>query len=239
MLNAPPRGVDLVPTLARALGVTAFEANQLLRGSPPWVLLKTPDPAKATRLANELAPAGVIAVDLASVPTTETMHEVRGFALEPDALVSLNQNGTSERLAWAEVSALVRRFRRVVTTDVEVNRERKFDLGRAVITQGLVMSKTEKKVTETHGEAREPIAYLLRRTGAPWFTAERRCRYDGLGALLKPARVENFNTLVKQLQTRLPQVPFDDRLLKGRSFSPEEVDLLVHLIGRQLVTPSR
>jgi hypothetical protein len=239
ILNAPPRGADLAPAVARALGVTAFEANQVLRGTPPWVLLKTPDAAKAARLATELASAGVIAVELATVPTTETMHEVRGFAFEPDALVSLNQNGTSERLPWAEVSALVRGFRRVATTDVEVHRERKFDLGRAVLTQGLVLSKTEKKVTETHGEAREPIVYLLRRGGAPWFTTESRCRYDGLGPLLKPARVENFNTVVKQLQARLPQVPFDDRLLKARSHSPEEVDLLVHLIGLQLVTPSR
>lgn len=229
----------LVAALAKSLGVTAYEANQLVRGAPPWVVLRTVDEARAARVASELSGFGVVTAALSAVPTTETMHEVRGFHLEPDALVSLNQNGTSEQLPWADVTALVRGFRRVTTTDVEVSHERKFALGRAVLTQGLLLSKAEQKVTETHGEVREPIVYLLRRGGTPWFTTEGRCRYEGLGPLLKPARVENFNTLVKALQARVPQVPFDDRLTKTRSLAPEEVDLQVHLIGRQLLTPSR
>jgi hypothetical protein len=132
-------------------------------------------------------------------------------------------------------------------TSVESSKERKFSLGRAVMTQGLSISKTVTKETVTGGESREPVLYLFRKTGAPWLTSETRGRYEGLGADVRPARLENFNTLLRKLRERVPAVPFDERLVQVRAggdkvqgdlvgaqrsaSNASTVDLLAHLIA--------
>lgn len=253
-LATPP---DLeAQALAADLGVTGFEAGQLVRGHLPSIVFKSGDGAKAQALLDRLRARGheALRCEVSTVHGAEAMHELRGFRLEGDALVSLNQNGTSERLPWGEVTALVRAMHRVLGTSVETTRERQFDLGRAVITQGLSLSKEVKKQTVREADQREPVLYLFRRDGAPWRASESRCRYDGLGSALGPARQENFNTLVRQLRARLPEVPFDERLVSVRAGGDRvqadlvgaqrstsnagTVELFAHLVAMSLLRPA-
>lgn len=250
-LSTPP---DAEATaLAADLGLTGYEAGQLVRGHLPSILLKTGDRARALDLLGKLRGRGheAVACDTAAVVAPEAMHELRGFRFEDDALVSLNQNGSSERLPWGELIAIVRAMHRVQGASTEKTRERKFDLGRAVLTQGLSMSKTVIKEAVSEVEQREPVLYLYRHQGPPWLASESRCRYEGLGAALKPGRLENFNTLVRLVRERVPQVPFDERLVHVRSggdraksdllgtqttaSNASTVDLLAHLVAMSLV----
>lgn len=245
-----------IAALGVELGVTAYEAGQVVRGHLPSIVLKTPDEARAHRLVAALRARGneALACDATQAVAAEAMHELRGFRFEPDALVSLNQNGTSERLPWVDFTAIVRAMHKVSGTSTETSRERKFSLGRAVLTQGLSMSKTVTKESVTEGEKREPVLYLFRRGGLPWLTSETRARYDGLGAEIRPARLENFNTLVRKLRERVPTVPYDERLMSVRSggervhadlvgaqrtsSNASTVDLLAHLIAAALTDPT-
>jgi hypothetical protein len=224
--------------LAADLGITPYEAGQLVRGHLPSIVLKTADVTKVEHLLAKLRARGneAIACDASTVAEASAMHEFRGFRFEADALVSLNQNGTSERLPWEDVTTIIRATLRVADVSVETTRERKFDLGRAVLTQGLSVSKTVTKQSVQEIEKREPVIYLFRRSGPPWTTGESRARYDGLGADLKPGRLENFNVLVKKLRERLPQVPYDERLVHVRSGS---VELLAHLVSLSLRSGER
>ena len=192
--------------LAADLKITAYEAGQLVRGTLPSVVLRTPDAARAESLAASIRRRGQIALacDLEGVAGSDTMHTVRGFKLEGDALVSESQNGTSERLLWAEVRCAVKAVHHLSAQSVGVTRERKFDLGRAVMTQGLVMTKESKKESVSAVTQREPVLYLFRKNGPPWLLSESQGRYGDLGALVRPTRQENFTTLLRLVRERLP-----------------------------------
>jgi len=227
------------PTLASTLGVTAFEAGQLIKTPPPTVVLRTVDGARARAVAEVLRPLGEVAlVDRDTVPSLDEMHELRGFRLEADGLISLKPNGEREVLPWAEVTHLVRAFHRVSSTHTEVTRSRKFNLGKAVLTQGLMATTEVKSEKEIETTAREPIVYLLRGAQPAWFATESRVQYEGLGPKLKPARIENFNTLVSLLRERLPATAYDERLIKQRALPADEVDLQVHLISLSAQPPA-
>jgi hypothetical protein len=238
--------------LAADLGVTAYEAGQLVRGALPAIVLRTPDGAKAEALAGKLRKRGQVALacDLGEVIASDAMHAVRGFRLEPDALVSENQNGTSERLPWSEVRCAVKAAHHATAQATQVTHERKFDLGRAVMTQGLVMTKGTTKEATTSVAQREPVLYLFRKSGAPWLLTESQGRYAALGPLVRPTRQENFTTLLRLIRERLPQVPWDERLLSLRpraeaistdlrghqtgTSNASTADLLAHLVALSL-----
>lgn len=231
--------------LAQDLGVTAFEAGQHLRGALPAIVLRTPDVAKAQKVLRGLRARGHEAVgcDTAAVSGGEGLHWVREFRFDPDAFVSLNPNGTSERLPWGELVALVRAAHHSIEQTTETTKEKQFDMKRAVLTQGLSMSKTVTKTTTKESREREPVVYLFRRAGPPWIFGEVHGRYGNLGSELKPSRLENFNTVVRLLRERAPAVPFDERLSKLRSGTDQSrpelgaggaqvstTDLLAHLV---------
>jgi hypothetical protein len=238
--------------LAKDLGITPYEAGQLVRGALPSVVLKTADGVKAEAIAAALRKRGqaALACELSQVIASDAMHVVRGFKLEPEALVSESQNGTSERLPWADVRCAVKAVHQVSAQSVSVTSERKFDLGRAVMTQGLVMTKENKKETASAVAQREPVLYLFRKTGSPWLLTESQGRYGALGPLVRPTRLENFSTLLRLIRERVPQVPWDERLVAVKvraetltsdfrghqtgSSNASSVDLFAHVIALSL-----
>jgi hypothetical protein len=239
--------------LAGDLGITAFEAGQLVRGFLPSVVLRTPDLARAQALGRALHGRGHHAVmcDTAQVAASSAMQSVRVFRLQPDALVAVGPTGEETFLPFADVVAVVRAVHRSSGAKTAVTREKKFDIGRAVLTQGLSMHKTVEKQTSQTVEEREPVVYLFRTSGPPWLLTETGCRYDGLGPHLRPVRLENFNTLVRLLREACPAAPYDERLVRARqggeqhkadftghqtsSSSAGQVDLLAHLVAVALV----
>jgi hypothetical protein len=233
-LSAPAQRLE--PLVARTLGVTAFEAAQLLKAPPPVVVLRTVDETRAKAVTEALRPAGVpVLLDRAQVPGLDQMYEFRSFRFEPHALVNVRVPANAD-LPWSSVTHCIRAFHRVSSVQTEVSRERSFNLQKAVLTQGVLVSSEKVTVKDVETVAREPIIYLMRRDGPAWFSTSARAQYEGLGSKLKPARIENFNTLVAELRARLPQVPYDDRLTKTRALPPDEVDLLVHLIHLEAVS---
>ncbi len=231
--------------LAQDLGVTPFEAGQLLRGALPAIVLRTADAARAGKVLAGLLGRGHEAVrcDMAQVHGGERLHRVREFRFDPDAFVSLNPNGTSERLPWSELEALVRAAHHSVEQSVETTKEKQFSLKKAVLTQGLAMTTTVTKTTTAEAREREPVVYLFRRGGPPWLFGESHGRYGNLGPHLLPTRLENFNTVVRLLREKLPGVPYDERLSKLRSGTDQArpelgaggepvstTDLLAHLV---------
>jgi len=238
--------------LASELGLTPYETGQLVRGALPSVVLRTADGAKAEALAASMRGRGqgALACDLTQVVASEAMHHVRGFKLEADALVSENQNGTSERLPWSEVRCAIKAVHHVSAQSLDVSHERKFDLTRAVISQGLVMTKASTKEKATAAAVREPVLYLFRRGGLPWLLSESQGRYGALGPLVRPTRAENFETLLRLVRERIASVPWDERLVSLRprteklssdfrghqtnASSASTVDLFAHVLAASL-----
>jgi hypothetical protein len=216
---------DEVGPLAADLKCTAFEARQRLAAGFPSVLQRLATPEAAEALAASLRARGHDArcVDPATLPVG-AMFQVRDVTLEPDAVRS------GRCLAFADLTALIRAVVVGTAQSTDVTRERKFSLGRAVLSQGLVMTRQTERTTVSVSQEKEAVLYVFSKHEAPWCFAEGALRYTGLGAALKPVRLENFETVVRSLRAGAPQARFDDRLVRAKLAPSKE---RANFLGRQ------
>ncbi len=220
------RSVDAeTPELAAALGVTPYEAGQLLRGGTPSLVLRTTDRGRALGLLSQLRERGhdAVAFDDAAVVSSEEMFQIRSFALEPDALVCACPGRPEERVAFADLTALVRAVHQTRSEATSTTRERSVSLGRIALSGGLLPTKTITKETKQTSDTREPVLYLFRRTKAPVLLGATRARYGGLGADVRPAQHQNFERLIAILRSLAPGAQYDTRLLSLRAGAQEKL----------------
>jgi hypothetical protein len=217
--------------LAHDLGTVPYEQKLKLNAGVPTIVLATTDPARATALLDTLRLRGhdVLRCESDDVVAGADMVAIRRCRFEADALIA---NDT--RLAWSDVAALVRATHRRSTESTDDVKQSKFSLGRAVLTGGLVMKKTTIRKEVKRVDEVEPVLYLFSRSGGvPWLWRERQLRYDALGDDVSPTSSHNFIRLVDALRTRARGAAFDDRLVARRN-SPDEVDVLAHLIASSI-----
>jgi hypothetical protein len=239
--------------LAADLGTIAYEARLTLNGGFPAVVLKTADPAIAERLLEKLVARGHVAVacDAADVVPYDRMVPIRHFAWEPEALVLTDRQGAA--LRYDDILAILRATHRTRTdTQTEVT-QKKFDIGRAVLSGGLLNRKTVKVEERSTHVQTEQVAYVFPASGgAPWFLRERGANYASLGEALAPSSAQNFLTMLARLRERAPQAVYDERLVPQRALSGRVartvtansesqaissaggVDLLAHVIALSL-----
>ena len=212
--------------LATDLGATPYETRMKLAPGLPAIVLSTTDPDAANRLATQLRArkhrASVCRV--AAVVAAGAMVSMRNFQLDDDGL----DTGV-DQLPWSDLSAIVHARTPQQTDHHETVKEKKFDIGRAVLSGGLVMSKTVKREVTTHAEVSEHVLYLFRASGeTPWLMREHGTNYSGLGTALDPTSLRNFTTAIAQFRKRAPNARFDDTLVRR---SVPDVDLYAHLIA--------
>lgn len=236
--------------LARDLGITAYEARMKLTAGLPAAVRTTQDRAAATALSDLLLTRRhrALVCDTADVVSSERMIAMRDFRLAEDAATVPDATGPDTRLEYADVMVLLRAVHRESTTTTETVRERKFRPGAAVMTGGLVLSKTTSRDVQTTREAREEVLYAFRRSGAtPWLLRES-SHYQGLGADLAPTRRANFMTTVRLFRERSRFAAYDERLLTrkqlphvagpdGTSDLTAGTDLLAHVLALSLARP--
>lgn len=240
--------------LAKDLGATPYDTALTLRGGFPAIVLRTAERGAALDLLGKLRARGhdAVACDASAVVSSDAMTEVRALRFDEDAFVT-----GSERLAYDDVFALVRATHHTRIQSTEVSRERKLSVGRAVLSGGVVMSKTVTHESRTAADDREPVLYLFARGSgrAPWLLRASRARYEELGPDKRPSLLENFTTTVRLLRERAPRAFYDERLLavkavqeklssdvRGReqtSTSAGVVDLLAHLVALSLARRAR
>jgi hypothetical protein len=236
------------PLLAADLGATAYETALLLRAPSPVPLLRTDDRARALELLAKLRSRGhqVVACDASAVVSSAAMTHVRSFVLEAEALAVKSANGQEDRVEWSDAVAFVRAVHRTRSESLEKNTSQKFDLGRAALSGGIMVTKKITTTTKHASEEREPVLYVFRQSGVPLLLQQSRTRYEGLGAVLRPSQIENFATLVRVLRERAPRAAYDERLLAPRpgndriragangavtSSTSDGIDLLAHLVA--------
>jgi hypothetical protein len=239
---------DRLATLATELGTTLYELKLTLGAGFPAVVLATTDPNLAENALKALEAHGHEAelCDRRTIVASDAMTSLRDFQLEPDGLVPDALGGPKaapshatdgERLPYDDILALLRASHRTTTTRTEDVKERKFRPGMAIVTGGLILSKTTTREVTTRSEIRQQVLYLFRRSGgAPMILRERAARYVGLGADLRPTSLENFATTVNLLRLRAPSAFYDERLMSGRPIRGvaegiPATDILAHLLA--------
>ena len=97
-------------------------------------------------------------------------------------------------------------------TSTETTKERKFDIGKAVLTGGLVISKTVKATEQKITEEREGFLFVYAKGVLPLVFREGALDYSSLGPALQLSRTANFTALLAEIRSRSSQARFDDRL---------------------------
>jgi len=232
-------GADDLSQLAFDLGVMLYDLKLALSAGIPAVVLATTDESRAAAAAEAIDRQGhrAVSCDRRALVAGSAMVALRDFRFEADALVA---GSTGELLPYEDLSVLLRASHRTTQVSTEVVKERKLTPGRAIVTGGLMLSKSTQKEVVSHTTSHEQVLYLFRSSGAtPWILRERSARYTGLGAELRPTSVENIGTVIRLLRERAPRAPYDERLMRARPIrgvaeGVEACDILAQLLAKSL-----
>lgn len=245
---------DEAAALARDLGSTAYEQRLVLNGGLPSIVQRTTDRAAAQGLLAKLLARGqgAVACDAGAVIASERMTLLRHFAFEPDAVVLTDRDDA--RLPYVDVAALLRAVHRTRTETESNVQQKKLSMGRALISGGLMLSKSVAKKERSVTQEMEQVLYVFRASGAPpWLLRERAANYSALGKDLGPSSAQNFLTTIQRLRELAPEAVYDDRLVAPRpvparisrttgdksesvsTSSASGVDLLAHVLALSIV----
>jgi hypothetical protein len=236
------KGETLAAALAKALGLTMFEARSRVRGPAPRVVAVLADRGRAEAAMVALQAAGLWPL---LVQEEDLEHEadrvaVRAFKLLPGAVELEARDGQRLTVHDGQFRWLLKgtTWERELITDV--NTVRKFSPGKALLTGGLML--TSKKKIETNRQELHTEGFLAvgLRDGPTLMFREKEVQYQGLGPAMQPTRFANFVALAQELRRRAPSAFYDERLMSpagqahllGPTLPPEEnLDLAIWLLA--------
>ncbi len=212
--STEPADGSRAPALAAALGVTAFDVRHRVLSPGPCVVVASPDPDAARAVAARLEAAGFPSLvrDADAIARSTIWTTVRSFELGAAGMQVTPRQGDPFDIPWAAVRLLVRGTAVDAETTVETHTEKRFSLGRAVASGGLVYNK-KVKVEHTHTEQTREGFFHLYAAGLPVSVfGETTVEYTGLGERMQPTRAVNFAVLIERIRELAPHAAYDDRL---------------------------
>jgi hypothetical protein len=207
---------DLPTAIARAAQLTGLapsDAARLLTGTFPRVLLRTV--ADPDTLLTALAAEGFLAwaSDPAQVLTDAGRVIVRGITWTRDGFLAQDSQGSAHACPFSAVRLMQRGARTHSSTEVEKTTTRKLNLGMAVLSGGLIVSKKVTQTTERTTHAKEPFLLVQRGHPAPdLMIYEHRMSYQCLGAEMGQGTLANLGLLTAKFKALCPEAPLDDRV---------------------------
>jgi hypothetical protein len=235
LTKTPADVAAAVKVLGDLAGQVPAESRMRLAGEPPLVVARLED-VDADVLAAKLRALGLAALAVpVDVPSDEARLVARSFAFETAFLELSPRSGEPTRIPYGDIDLLLRgvRVHRGSVTRVETTR--KFDVVRAVVTQGLKMTKVEKR--EVTKQTEDPEHFLLIYAGE-WCGAlyEEEVLFQSLGKDLQPSRLANLGFITDKLRRLAPQARYDERLLRlGRralAFEGDPIDVVAEVLRR-------
>jgi hypothetical protein len=224
----------LSSTLAAVLGVTVYEALARLRapGNGPLIVAFFAEQERAIQLVERLQSEGFKASLLTAgeIETEGRALIVRRFSLGECELDVTTEKGDSHRLPFKNIDLILRGTGIVRDVMTETVKNRSVSIGRAVLSGGMMITKTTKNVREITTEERQAFVNIYARDSSTFVFRENTLVYDSLGPALQSTRAANFIYLVAELRRHCPDALYDERLLSragqvallGPSLSPEE-----------------
>ena len=244
---APGAGETLAAPLAEALGNSLYEARARLSGAEggPAVVASygeiEPAWACAGRLrANGFSPLLVTPDD---VESDASRFLVRSFTLGGQSLAVESRRGQTAEVPYAEVDLMLRGVRIDERTETKTTEERKFSPGRALLSGGLLLSKTTRKTEQIAIMERYDFLHLYSAGRPPLVFRSNSLNYQSLGSALQPSTAANFAVLAERLRPTLsPRARYDDRLtnravrarILGPSLTENHLDFAISLLARVL-----
>lgn len=219
-------------------GLAPADASRMLAGALPRVLVRST--REGPRLVEALEAAGfrAFAAEAAALPTDRDRVVARTLAFSPQGFVAVDGRGQEHPCPPEAIGAFLRGLRQTESSETVTSTERKLDLGKAILTSGLVVTKKVETVTERRTTHRDPFLLVQRCDGEPSIILyEQRLTYQGLGPDLQHSRAANFLALLARLRALAPTAPVDDRILRpgflgGLPLLPvDPADLALYLVA--------
>ncbi len=235
-VTKPPADVAAaVKVLCTLTAQVPAEARMRLAGEPPMIVARLAD-EEADALAAGLVAAKIDALALdVEVPTDDERLVARGFAFESAVFELLPRTGEPLRTPYGEIELLLRGVRVHQGTHTRTETKRKLDIGRALLTQGLMITKVEKHevISRTENPEHFLLVYAASGVGA---INEEEVTFQSLGKELQPSRLANVVFVTEKLRRLAPQARYDDRLLRlGRrplAFDGDPVNVVAEILRR-------
>ncbi|MCK5145379.1 hypothetical protein KAR48_01415 [bacterium] len=237
---------ELLQAIARAIGITAFEVQQRMIGDGPSVIARFADLQQAQVLAGTLNQIGIatLVVDVMEFRSRTDSIIVRRFELTESSLNIETRDSKRIDIPYSTIDVLLPGTNIVKHSKIQTITERKFSLGKTILTGGL---QTRKKIEYKKDSAivqYGKVLYLY--SGGrqqPVIFSQDDMTYDGLGAKMQISRGLNFTYLKSELHRLSPGVAYDDRLSKrigqirllGSTLNPEtNLDLAAEILSQCL-----
>ncbi len=222
------------PALVIALGMTMYEVLSRLRspGNGPFTVGVFADQERAVQMEAKLRSAGFSAVFLTEDEIAAELSPliVRKFVLSEHDLAVVTENGQNLSIPFRNVRLILRGIGIVRGTTTETVKSRSVSLGRAVMSGGLMFTKTTKTVQEFAVEERSAFFNLYAEGNPVMVFRENAIVFDSLGPALQASRALNFTYLIAELRRSCQNALYDERLLTrsaqiallGPTLNPEE-----------------
>ncbi|HYQ47482.1 MAG TPA: hypothetical protein VEP69_00325 [Thermodesulfovibrionales bacterium] len=206
---------DLLPSLAKALGVTLYEARQRMIGGAPAVVACLADRQQARDLVINLRRAGISSclVDASAVCGKVCSFIVRRFELGMSSLYIEAGDGESLSIPYEEIRLFLPAMDISGHAEKKMVTERKLSLGKTLLSGGIPMTKKVSHEEEAQSEERRKLLYIFGGGMRPAVFGQDGMTYDGFGPEMKPSRELNFAALLGKLRERAAHAMLDERLL--------------------------
>jgi hypothetical protein len=246
----PGKGEALVAPLAEALDKTPYEARARVSDPEggPAVVARYGEIEPAWACAGRLRSNGISPILLTpeDVETDERRFLVRSFQLGDHGITATSRRGESAEIDYRQVGLFLRGTRVDEKTELKTTEQRKFSAGRALMTSGLLMTKTVRKLEQVKTADREDFLQLYVEGRPPLAFRSGGLDYRALGSALQPSVQANFTRLTALLRQALPQARYDERLANsqararvlGPGLTENHLDIAISLISRVMRGPS-
>jgi hypothetical protein len=230
-----PEGSEVRTKAAQATGLALADLNRRLAGILPRVLFAGGAPVGLVDTLQRLG-FGVLTCEPGEIAGDDQRVLVRKIELPAGALVATDGKGQAHRCTAADIALLQRGMRVSKSTEAIKTSERKFDVGRAVLSGGLLLTKKVDKTTVKTTETSEPFLLVQRRDAPDLILYERRIDYRPLGAEMQPASRGNLEVVWRKLCALAPE-RVDDRVARPGfvtglpATSADAVDLALALVA--------
>ena len=175
--------------------------------------------------------------DPAAAPSDEDRLLVRGLEAAGSDMVLMDGKDDAHPCAGAAVALIQRGVRVFTTSETVKTTERRLDIGKAILSGGVLLTSKVQKQSVRTDETREAFLLLQRNDGQPdAIIYERRVDYRFLGADKQPASHANLEKTLARLRALAPAAPVDDRVARPGFVgglpltSCDPVDLALYLV---------
>ncbi len=219
-----------------------------LAPEPPALLARL-DPATADGLVHALRQAGLAALaidlDMPFVKDRTSAHTV----IFTDAGVTFTpRSGSPMEMGWPDLLAILPAMRAMRSQSERTEKTKNLSVGMAVITGGLILTRTNTKTVRSSQESTEQLILIHARDGRSAALEESELDFSCLGPDIQASSTANMARLAHRMREKAPGAFYDDRLLRLgrrplpfvwggllRSDTSGTIDLLAELMRQALV----